>query len=128
MRERERAAALIVRGEGRECVRKRKRDSKEMIYRKLPRSPKSHYKHWAIACMRPTSCAAKEHVSPKRTSDSREGSFSRKGGEKFSKAAGDGKSIHSPTMISLQSSENFHERFRMSYLITQQSISSHLHD
>jgi len=42
--------------------KEKERDSREVIYRKLPRSP--HYKHWAIACMRLTSCAAKEHVSP----------------------------------------------------------------
>lgn len=62
-----------------ESKRERERDSREVIYRKLPRSPESHYKHWAIACMWLTSCAAKEHVSPKRASerasDSREEGF-----------------------------------------------------
>jgi len=75
-------------------VRERERDSREVIYRKLPRSPESHYKHWAIACMRPTSCAAKEHVSPKRVARRRLLFALKKGGEKSSpKGAGDEKSI-----------------------------------
>lgn len=57
--ERERASAADKEGE-------REGDSREVIYRKLLRSLESRYKHWAIACMRGlTSCAAKEHVSPK---------------------------------------------------------------
>lgn len=72
-KERERAAAN--RGERRERERERERHSREMIYRKLPRSPELYYKHWAIACMWLTSCAAKEHANLKRMSDSREGFF-----------------------------------------------------
>lgn len=55
MRTRERERAVTDRSEGGEYEREREieRDSREVIYRKLPRSPESHYKHWAIACMWP---------------------------------------------------------------------------
>lgn len=83
----ERKSVMWRRGRGREeKERRRPRDLREVIYRKLPRSPESHYKHWAIACMRPTSCAAKEHVNPMRAKEPKAASYlyDREGGKKTS--------------------------------------------